>query len=106
METDRGPCYGVPLLDWLPIGSGTMRQALPSSSDLAFANDRVNSRVSGGYEVLLDHWRVSVAALEVAARTLEACINAEQMGISCDNAKVALDIMKKYLDLVKEARNA
>ena len=54
-----GPVYGVDLIDSLPLGSGCMRQAMPSCDDL---NNVVESGVGGcgrvvaGYEVLLSHY--------------------------------------------------
>ena len=59
-----GPVYGVDLIDSLPLGSGCMRQAMPSCDDL---NNVVESGVGGcgrvvaGYEVLLSHYHRLVA---------------------------------------------
>ena len=64
-----GPVYGVPLIDSLPLndgGAGTMKQVMPSESDL---NDvmGISVRTVAGYEVLLNHWRAAktrIAELE------------------------------------------
>ena len=53
---ERGPIYSVELIDSLPIGTGSMRQAMPSRDDLNQVV-MVNLRAAAGYEVLLDHWR-------------------------------------------------
>lgn len=51
-----GPVYGVRLIDDLPIGTGSMRQACPSRADLESVRE-VNERTAAAYEVLLDHYR-------------------------------------------------
>ena len=51
----RGPIYGVPLLDSLPLGDTTMLQALPSEDDLQQILDLdmgCSHRVVAGFEVL------------------------------------------------------
>ena len=55
---EKGPIYGVNLLAELPlINCGTM-QALPSRADLESIQDLPNgTRIVGGYEVLLEHYR-------------------------------------------------
>lgn len=52
---DKGPCYGIDLLDKLPLGGGVMKQALPSRSDLVRVR-KISERTVAGYEVLLDHY--------------------------------------------------
>jgi hypothetical protein len=71
MSTEHGPVFGVELLDSLPIGHGNMRQAMPSCQDLVQANNRVCTRVSGGYEVLLDHWREAKETMQRAMRNID-----------------------------------
>jgi len=62
--SETGPIYGVELLDSLPIGDGTMRQALPSRVDLEGVKDyRQGQRVVAGYEVLLEHYRQAIEVL-------------------------------------------
>lgn len=51
-----GPIYGVPLIDVLPLGSGSMKQAMPGREDLRRASMR-SERTAAGYEVLLNHYR-------------------------------------------------
>lgn len=51
-----GPVYGIELIESLPLGKGSMQQAMPSRSDLEQVR-RVNERVVAGYEVLLAHYR-------------------------------------------------
>lgn len=50
-----GPLYGVPLIDSLPLGTGGMRQSMPTREDLEQVRE-VNERVVAGYEVLLGHF--------------------------------------------------
>lgn len=54
--SEKGPIYGVELIDVLPVGSGSMRQAMPSRMDLNRVL-KVNERTVAGYEVLLASWR-------------------------------------------------
>ena len=61
--TEKGPLYGVELIEDLPIGEGSMRQAMPSRSDLT-GIAKINQRVVAGYEVLLAHYRESQAEVE------------------------------------------
>jgi hypothetical protein len=65
---EKGPIYGVELIDSLPLGTSMMRQAMPSRDDL-MAVLEVSQRAVAGYEVLLDHWRAAAVA---AAELLEA----------------------------------
>ena len=55
--TEKGPIYGVELIEKLPVGESRMMQQMPSQVDLERANDRNHVRLVAGYEVLLDHWR-------------------------------------------------
>ena len=59
--SEKGPIYGVELIDVLPVGSGSMRQAMPSRMDLNRVL-KVNQRTVAGYEVLLASWRHLLAA--------------------------------------------
>lgn len=54
--SEKGPIYGVPLIDDLPLGAGSMKQAMPSRGDLE-AVAEINQRTVAGYEVLLDHYQ-------------------------------------------------
>jgi hypothetical protein len=60
---EKGPIYGVELIDSLPLGTGSMKQAMPSRDDLK-AVLKVSERTVAGYEILLDHYRFAVAAVE------------------------------------------
>ena len=59
---EKGPTYGVELIESLPMDPGQTRgmtQAMPSRLDLhrlATSNDPSASRAANGYEVLLSHW--------------------------------------------------
>lgn len=56
-EQEIGPTYGIPLISTLPLGSGNMKQAMPSRSDLKGVIEyRQGQRVVAGYEVLLGHY--------------------------------------------------
>lgn len=60
---EKGPIYGVELLDALPLdGTGGMQQALPSRDDLVKVR-RVSDRTVAGYEVLLEHYRRALATI-------------------------------------------
>lgn len=56
MTNQTGPIYGVELIDSLPLGGGSMLQAMPSRSDLEQVK-KISQRAVAGYEVLLDHYR-------------------------------------------------
>lgn len=56
ISNKSGPVYGVRLLDTLPLGSGSMLQAMPCKSDLEQVR-RINERTVAGFEVLTDHYR-------------------------------------------------
>jgi len=60
--TERGPVYGVLLIDTLPIGSGMLQQ-MPSRYDLEMCRKR-SERVVAGYEVLLSHYLEAVEKLK------------------------------------------
>ncbi len=77
--SERGPIYGVVLLDSLPLDGG-MRQALPSRADLdAVRRTRINGndRVVAGYEVLLEHYKRLVNAVEALRPAINDCTDAE-----------------------------
>lgn len=65
---ERGPVYGVTLIDALPMGD-TMRQQMPDREDLIQVQ-RLNERVVAGYEVLLSHYQRVVAAERASQETL------------------------------------
>jgi len=56
---ERGPIYGVKLIDTLPI-SGGMSQAMPGREELEKCGKRF-IRVAAAYEVLLSHYSSAVA---------------------------------------------
>ena len=66
---EKGPIYGVDLIDSLPLsypddGNG-MRYAMPSRSTLLGVKDhKQGQRVVAGYEVLLNHWRAQTLEIE------------------------------------------
>lgn len=66
---EKGPIYGVELIDSLPFGVGPMRQAMPSRDDLKMVA-KVNERTVAGYEILLDHYRFALAAVEGLTKQL------------------------------------
>ena len=61
-KIEKGPAYGVPLIDTLPIGGG-MKQQMASRADLDQVM-RVCPRVVCAYEVLLNHYSILLAASE------------------------------------------
>lgn len=61
-KPERGPIYGVELLDSLPLDGG-MRQALPSLRDLENVWD-VSERTVAGFEVLTEHYRRAMVEIE------------------------------------------
>lgn len=61
-EKQRGPLYGVELIESFPIGGG-MRQAMPSREGLDQVR-QVNERVVAGYEVLLFNYDRQLAENE------------------------------------------
>jgi len=63
LENDSGPVYGVSLIASLPIIGGSMRQAMPSRSDLEQVR-KVSERTAAGYEVLLAHYREQCEKME------------------------------------------
>jgi len=72
--SEHGPIYGVELLDSLPLDGG-MLQALPSQLDLeaVLKTGRLcGSRIVGGYEVLLEHYRRLQSQLATYQRDHEA----------------------------------
>ena len=61
-DKKTGPIYGVELIHSLPVGTGGMRQAMPSRADLQAAKDR-HTRLVAGYEVLLGTYQETEAEL-------------------------------------------
>jgi|GEM_PF-5219544 len=78
MASERGPIYGVELIDSLPLDGGKMRQALPSRGDLDRVRE-ISGRTVAGYEVLCEHYQRCQAALAYIAlgcprdRSAEEC---------------------------------
>lgn len=63
--SEKGPIYGVELLDTLPLDGGGMLQQLPSRDDLrGIQNYRQGQRVVAGFEVLTEHYRRTLAEVE------------------------------------------
>ena len=60
--SEKGPIYGVELLDHLHLG-GNMLQCLPNRHDLELTR-RHNDRVAAGFEVLTEHYRRAMAEIE------------------------------------------
>ena len=58
-----GPVYGVELIDTLPLGTGCMRQQMPSHDDLKYVRSW-SERTVAGYEVLLAHYYDKVSEIE------------------------------------------
>lgn len=56
---ERGPIYGVKLINSLPLGKGGLTQAMPSEADL-LAVYKNCERTAAGYEVLLRHYTKAV----------------------------------------------
>lgn len=91
-----GPVYGVRLIDSLPIGTGSMRQAMPDARDLALANDRVGTRVAAGFEVLLDHYR-RVCDLNDELRRLAGFVCELDWSDNDEDAVQRIDDLRKAL---------
>lgn len=70
MTEQKGPIYGVELIDTLPLDGGEMLQAMPSRVDLERVRE-VSERTVAGYEVLLEHYRRWRRAAEELARYVE-----------------------------------
>ena len=63
LTDNRGPVFGVQLLDTLPIGtSGKLQQAMPSADELRQVKN-ISDRTVAAYEVLTDHYRELVSTL-------------------------------------------
>lgn len=69
-STETGPLYNVPLLKSLPLGTGAMRQAMPSRAELVEVA-KTHERVVAGYEVLLAHYRKQCEAIGSLTEVLE-----------------------------------
>lgn len=52
---ETGPIYGVPLIDTLPLGNGSMLQQMPDRFELDVTR-KMSERTVAGYEVLLGHY--------------------------------------------------
>lgn len=55
VDSEKGPVYGVPLLDTLPLSGGMMQQ-MPGREELEDVR-RTSERVVAAYEVLVHHYR-------------------------------------------------
>ena len=61
--SEIGPVYGIELIPSLPLGGGSMRQALPNRRDLIRTRE-YNDSVAAGVEVLTEHYRRAMAEIE------------------------------------------
>jgi hypothetical protein len=69
---EKGPIYGVELIDELPLGKVSgLTQAMASRADLEIAR-RYSDRTAAAYEVLLGHWRREKAERERLQALLKA----------------------------------
>lgn len=85
-----GPIYNTPLIDSLPIGSGLLRQQMPSRSDLLESSERV----AAGYEVLLSHYQRTLVMLEEFARRVRYADENTRLGAVTRQITLAV----KWLD--------
>jgi hypothetical protein len=70
----KGPVYGVQLIDTLPLGTGGVLQQMPDREELVQVQKRSNRTVAA-YEVLLAHYQgqvVEVARLKELIRQVIA----------------------------------
>lgn len=67
--TEKGPIYGVELIESLPLGKGCMLQAMPTRADLQWVRTH-GERVAAGYEVLLHHYKDALGRIEVLSEAL------------------------------------
>jgi chromosome segregation ATPase len=73
--TERGPIYGVELIETLPLGGGVMLQQMPTRGDLQWVRTHCD-RVAAGYEVLLSHWRKAIKERDEALAELQKTLDA------------------------------
>ena len=79
---ETGPIYGVELIKSLPLGGGSMKQAMPSRADLEQVR-KISERTAAGYEVLLDHYQ---SILEHCPSVhLRKCHNCGNVSYHADN---------------------
>lgn len=65
---ERGPIYGVELLESLPLDGGMLQQ-LPGRDDLESIQDlRNGTRIVAGYEVLMEHYHRARAELDALSK--------------------------------------
>jgi hypothetical protein len=74
--TERGPIYGVELIETLPLGGGVMLQQMPTRSDLQWVRTH-GDRVAAAYEVLLSHWRQAIKERDEALAELQKTLDAD-----------------------------
>jgi hypothetical protein len=97
-----GPVYGVDLIDSLPLGSGLMRQAMPSREDLwRLMSNRMHGseRIVAGYEVLLSHYHRLVSELDGSKQAAKILLDRLQ---SWESA--AIEMKKELVAEVAELR--
>lgn len=76
----KGPIYEqVELIESLPLGTGSMRQAMPCREDLQLVA-RVSQRTAAGYEVLLAHYTGMCDALIKRRSDIELAVQANNGG--------------------------
>ncbi len=91
-----GPIYGVTLPETLPIGRGSMKQAMPSRRDLEETRE-VSERTAAAYEVLVSHWRNALDDAFKSRRYLaKAICNAED--IAAGRAEELREEIEEWLD--------
>ena len=76
-----GPVYGVPLIQFLPLGKGSMIQAMPSRRDLSgIRNHGQGERVVAGYEVLLANYQAQNETIDQLIDAIIRVISGEFNG--------------------------
>lgn len=79
-----GPVYGVELIRDLPLGSGGMRQAMPSRQDLKQVRE-FNERTAAGYEILLQHYLAQRDMIEALTASIDRAVtNCAHIDDTCD----------------------
>lgn len=94
--SEVGPIYNVPLIDSLPIGTGMMKQAMPSRQDLLQVQ-QLSERTVAGYEVLLSHYSETIRREESKQNILEKVFGfATKMSRSgcADRARAGNDMLE------------
>ena len=73
---ERGPIYGVTLIDSLPLNESGWKQQMPGRQDLLDAMQATkSSRVVAGFEVLLAHYKEKCDEVEQLKSQLKILTN-------------------------------